>query len=59
MTTDRKPNDIAQALNYMNRLIAAGIDYPEAQWRVSQCYPQFSANEIAEAYDAQFEGVEK
>lgn len=55
MATDPKPSDIAQALNYMNRLIGGGIDFADAQWRVTQCYPQVSAEQIADAYDAQFE----
>lgn len=55
MKPDPKPSALANAINYMNRLVAAGIDYSEAQWRVSQCYPQFSAEELQAAYDSQDE----
>lgn len=46
---------MTDAIGYMNRLIKADVDYPEAQWRASQVYPQFTDAELQSAYDSQDE----
>ncbi|WP_373544050.1 hypothetical protein [Chamaesiphon sp.] len=42
------------ALEYLEKLISQGHDYPDAQWRTSQCYAE-SAEELQKAYDNQFQ----
>jgi hypothetical protein len=51
--TQSPRGSLADALNYLNRLIDNGTEFPDAIWRTSQCYPRVSLNELTDAYDSQ------
>jgi len=46
---------LAVALQVLNEYIAAGVEYPEAEYRTLQAFAPFSVRqcELAQAYDAQ------
>jgi hypothetical protein len=44
---------IDQALAYLNALINAGVEFPEAEYRTCFEYPSISRQQLLDAYDAQ------
>ena len=44
---------ITEALVYLNRLVASGIEFPEAEYRTCFEFPSVSREQLLDAYDAQ------
>lgn len=44
---------VPDALEHLNKLIAKGVEYPDAEWMTAVLYC-VSADKLRKAYDAQF-----
>lgn len=46
------PDPLDQALEYLNQLVAGGVEYPDAEWKAVRRFG-VSQDALAEAYDTQ------
>lgn len=44
---------ISTALDYLNDLIASGMEFPEAEYRTCFEFPSVSREQLLDAYDSQ------
>ena len=52
MKTQKDTNDVDTALDYMNQLVEAGMDFPDAEAKVLDHFDGVSQDELQEAYDS-------